>query len=850
MPSFRDYIEQCGNTSKAAIKNAAFQALPDEACREPWKYTKRGGSDSNRAIYSTELELDAYLAAYIDWHIGKLNMAFEMLDESLPQRVNIIDWACGQGLGTLYLMEIAANSNPLCIVDEVVLIEPSEIALGRAEYLIKKTNPNVKVRAVNKMLDDVSPSDIRFENQAPVFQIFSNILDIDGIDLKHLTGILLSNSESSNALICASPNYPSGNIRLERFFEYFRQPIAFEQSASGSTDKFTYNIHVARLLPDDEGQIVAYKFFPPVQFRAAYELSALNGVAVYPRRLTYFDVYAPFDLSASISDDLHPVLAVLNNIVTRGLATFPSPFVERAFCGGRHIVRETSENGVIKFGLTGADSPEKQALESILNDWANLKFGSSVSANELAYTPLAVARLQKLLIEVLLTGRLSLYAKKWRVLVEEADVPCAALAFEDFRQMFDTLTSMSEEYANLKLPKIDLTIVSNDQYYDSPLHRGEYHVAQANNDIKCAEYDLVIHYSTDVRHKEYDFSTFKAKGGCYFELFSTTEDNLKAQRYVYTTDRINYKPFVSRNGQGRYDENKEQVARLTYFLNLLFRKQNFREGQLPILTRALSNKPVIGLLPTGGGKSLTYQLAALLQPGVTIVIDPIVSLMKDQYDGLIRNGIDSCTYINSLVSMADKVVRAQMMERSKLQFVFLSPERLCIMSFRSLLRNMQDMHVYFAYGVIDEVHCVSEWGHDFRFTYLHLGRNLYNYVLPKQTPDGNERITLFGLTATASFDVLADVERELSGNGAFPLDNGTIVRYENTNRLELQYHVVPIDITGCKDRWDAYREKNSELPEIMRKGAAELRELLRPKNISRIKERFIEREAVADENKT
>lgn len=203
--------------------------------------------------------------------------------------------------------------------------------------------------------------------------------------------------------------------------------------------------------------------------------------------------------------------------------------------------------------------------------------------------------------------------------------------------------------------------------------------------------------------------------------------------------------------------------------------------------------PVIGLLPTGSGKSLTYQLAAMLQPGITIVIDPLISLMKDQYDGLLHNGIDSCTFINSTVT--NKREREEMMERSKVQFLFLSPERLCIRGFRSRLRNMQELHVYFAYGVIDEVHCVSEWGHDFRFTYLHLGRNLYNYVLPKQTNEGTHRLALFGLTATASFDVLADVERELSGNGAFPLDGEAIVRYENTNRLELQYHVVPIDGT-------------------------------------------------------
>ena len=148
-----------------------------------------------------------------------------------------------------------------------------------------------------------------------------------------------------------------------------------------------------------------------------------------------------------------------------------------------------------------------------------------------------------------------------------------------------------------------------------------------------------------------------------------------------------------------------------------FRKEDFRPGQLPILSRAIQNQSVIGLLPTGGGKSLTYQLAAFLQPGISLIIDPLVSLMKDQYDGLINAGIDCCTYINSQVADT-RIQREFDMEHSKCLFVFLSPERLCMHNFRQRLRNMQDLNVYFAYGVIDETHCVSEWGHDFRFSYL------------------------------------------------------------------------------------------------------------------------------------
>ena len=80
---------------------------------------------------------------------------------------------------------------------------------------------------------------------------------------------------------------------------------------------------------------------------------------------------------------------------------------------------------------------------------------------------------------------------------------------------------------------------------------------------------------------------------------------------------------MEKGPSGKYIENETIVSRLRYFLRLIFRKEDFRPGQLPILNRALGLKSVIGLLPTGGGKSLTYQLAAMLQPGVTLVVDPL-----------------------------------------------------------------------------------------------------------------------------------------------------------------------------------------------------------------------------------
>ena len=331
---------------------------------------------------------------------------------------------------------------------------------------------------------------------------------------------------------------------------------------------------------------------------------------------------------------------------------------------------------------------------------------------------------------------------------------------------------------------------------------------------------------------------------------------------IYTSDRILYKPIAIQNNQGQYDDIKENVNHLRYFLRMLFRKQDFRKGQTPILNRALQYKSVIGLLPTGGGKSLTYQIAAMLQPGVTLVVDPLRSLMKDQFDGLIKAGIDSCSYINASIEVPNSIRknghyaimryrieererRLRKLEKSELLFMFLSPERLSILDFRERLKNMQETGVYFAYGVIDEVHCVSEWGHDFRFSYLHLGRNLYKYVRPKPQEDNEleSHIPLLGLTATASFDVLADVERELSGNGAFPLDAETIVREGDTNRIEIQYKIesVPVSFTQKEtdgtvrlDKWAIYDAKSSYLDNLISQMPFYLTELLTAKAVETI----------------
>jgi ATP-dependent DNA helicase RecQ len=422
----------------------------------------------------------------------------------------------------------------------------------------------------------------------------------------------------------------------------------------------------------------------------------------------------------------------------------------------------------------------KNYEKPLKDEWLNIL--------QIALSPFAIARVQKTLLELILSKNLDLHKKEWKILAIERDVPCVSLAIEDLKEQIENLFLLSD--SKVKLPEIKLDIVGTKEFFKSPLHKTT--IKSIESYQTKQKYDLLIDVAI-LRRSQVEKSNITDNAKCYSIIRSSHYIN--SERRFLTTSSINYRQVAKRLEDDTFKIDTESQEYLTYFLQNIFRKKEFRPGQLPILDRALQVKSVIGLLPTGGGKSLTYQMAALLQPGVTIVIDPIKSLMQDQYDSLRKNGIDCCNYINSKQNHEEKAIATNQIVESKVLFNFISPERLQIENFRESLKEMHTRKVYFSYCVIDEVHCVSEWGHDFRTSYLSLGKNAIEYC---KTKDGYP-IPIFGLTATASFDVLSDVERELSGNGITDIDTSAIIRFENSNRVELQYMISPIEVEFERD---------------------------------------------------
>lgn len=173
-----------------------------------------------------------------------------------------------------------------------------------------------------------------------------------------------------------------------------------------------------------------------------------------------------------------------------------------------------------------------------------------------------------------------------------------------------------------------------------------------------------------------------------------------------------------------------------------FGYNQFRKGQEEIIQKVLTGKDTLAIMPTGGGKSICYQIPAMMLPGVTIVISPLISLMKDQVDALEKAGIPS-TYINSGVSNDEIQQRLADVYNGKYKLVYIAPERLEVASFRKI---MDSIHI--SCLAIDEAHCISQWGHDFRPSYL-LIKRLINDIQPKPV--------VLALTATATPQVQQDI---------------------------------------------------------------------------------------------
>lgn len=181
-------------------------------------------------------------------------------------------------------------------------------------------------------------------------------------------------------------------------------------------------------------------------------------------------------------------------------------------------------------------------------------------------------------------------------------------------------------------------------------------------------------------------------------------------------------------------------------LKQYFGYDEFRPGQKEIIQKVIDQENVLGIMPTGSGKSICYQLPSLLLDGITVVVSPLISLMKDQVDAANQLGIPA-TFINSSLDGYETARRFQEIDRQQYRLLYIAPERFIMPDFIQAMNRWNVCMI-----AIDEVHCISQWGHDFRPSYLQMAKQL------DQLPN---RPVIVALTATATIQVAADIKRLL-----------------------------------------------------------------------------------------
>nr|MBC8298173.1 DEAD/DEAH box helicase [Pelagibacterales bacterium] len=414
--------------------------------------------------------------------------------------------------------------------------------------------------------------------------------------------------------------------------------------------------------------------------------------------------------------------------------------------------------------ISGQD--KRREKDSVFISLSNYKttFSNGVDLTSPYYKATAIIRFQILVLELLEKGILK-FSKEWKFeLLCEDIIDFADLAIQDLFIWFEQLFKLHK--IKWKIPNYSIKeIKSADEFSDS-------------SDLISVSFSILKRYTDEyqnnhnilyVRTDYFDEYLYFKKGNAVNSLKFTS---FVPYDYfsVSTTKPVKYKlSFGGKDSDEQY---------LLFFLQNIFLQDipnlSFFEGQRPIIANCLSRNDTIGLLPTGSGKSVCYQLASILQPAISFVVCPIKSLMYDQ-----KADLDLClfTRVNHITSDDDGEEKDKIQSEfanGRYLFIFISPERFQIESFREYFKAVNKKY-NIAYAVVDEVHCLSEWGHDFRIAYLNLSNTIQNLC---------NDFNFIGLTATASVYVLKDIQIE------FGIKQENVITPLDYTRKELDFVVI------------------------------------------------------------
>ena len=422
-----------------------------------------------------------------------------------------------------------------------------------------------------------------------------------------------------------------------------------------------------------------------------------------------------------------------------------------------------------------SDPETYDRLEKYLADQGLLPFvgktdskrsNDELAQNYLFLLPSLITRIERLLAEFFFRRGLFNYDVITLAILER-DLECAEVALFSFLDRVQRLMALYGIEGDL--PRVRLQIQRNKAYRYGDLAQIKGRLEEVSPGIVVEEVDQIDGESATL----FLDVAIKCNALTVSHYSGATLEGFVRQGFPHN----HVETFQYRSVPRAIAVSEQTTTLLEGFLQDFFRKEALRPGQPPIVENILKQVSTIGLLPTSAGKSICYQLASLLTPGLTFVVDPLVALMEDQVQGLKGDhGIDRVFALH-----AGSGIRGDQVGKILGQsiMIFLAPERFQNPDFRMSMQSLNALDLFVNYAVIDEAHCVSMWGHDFRPPYLLLEKNLRKYCSFR----GQEPV-IVALTGTASQMVLIDLQRELNIQ-----NSSNIVRPKTFDRPELSFQL-------------------------------------------------------------
>ena len=424
-----------------------------------------------------------------------------------------------------------------------------------------------------------------------------------------------------------------------------------------------------------------------------------------------------------------------------------------------------------------------QFFEYIRKNYERPLYSNSygLDALQLALTPFEVARIQRIIVEYILSGLLDLDAKQWNIAVIERDIPGAFLAIQDLTLRFNHLYQLAGLHK--KLPEIKLEVYYTEEFESAALnilYQGDKFLIEEFDQKK--NYDLVIDSSV-LRYNGLDKEVIKTASKNLAVVRSSRY--IDSRRSFLTTDPVNYKPFVIEDTFSKDEIKRVEKIRESffYFVKNIFRRQSLTDEQTRTLSSALSGKNTLANFPFTGEKTLLYQIVALLQPGLTLVLEPLLVSLFDQIDRLKEYRIDAVS--RCCVNSGDVYLlqyNKDLITSGSALFIFATGEDLHTNDLRHVFKVLRKKDLNFTLVVVDQAEFMSPWSPTFNYAYYTVNQNIEKFLPYSEKP------IILALSSGMDYDSEVDVLWFLGID-----ENNVITGAYGMDNLQFEYHFFDKD---------------------------------------------------------